>query len=124
KPEEGQVYCFPLAGVHAFLTVGKALIFSEDSIAAYEARVYEDFREMGVPKDVYRRSMDYGKAVADHVLAWADSDNYKETRSYPKYDVTRDPSKWRPTPPDYMDGIEPHWREIRPFLLDSAGQFV
>ena len=26
-------------------------------------------------------------------------------------------------PPDYMDGIEPHWNKIRTLVLDSANQF-
>ena len=30
---------------------------------------------------------------------------------------------WKPTPPDYMEGIEPHWNKIRTLVLDSAGQF-
>ena len=30
---------------------------------------------------------------------------------------------WKPTPPDYMDGIEPHWQEIRTMVLDSSNQF-
>ena len=25
--------------------------------------------------------------------------------------------------PDYMDGIEPHWSKIRPFVLNSSEQF-
>jgi len=124
RPEEGLEYCFPLASVHAMLTVGKALIFSEDTISAYQEETYQAFREMGIPGDVYQRSMDYGKAVADHILAWSSKDHYKETRSYPKYDVTSEPAKWRPTPPDYMDGVEPNWRLIRPFVLDSSDQFV
>jgi hypothetical protein len=28
-----------------------------------------------------------------------------------------------PTPPGYMDAVEPHWARIRPFVLDSANQF-
>lgn len=124
QPEEGKEYCLPLASAHAMLTVGKALIFSEDSITVFEESIYDEFKKMGVPSAVIQRSIDYGQAVADHVLAWAGGDHYSETRSYPKYDLTDDPAKWRPTPPDYMDGIEPHWRDIRPFLLDSAQQFI
>ena len=30
---------------------------------------------------------------------------------------------WKPTPPDYMDGIEPHWEKIRTMVLDSSNQF-
>ncbi|MFN7118465.1 MAG: vanadium-dependent haloperoxidase, partial [Saprospiraceae bacterium] len=56
-------------------------------------------------------------------LAWSAKDTYKESRSYPKYTITDDPAKWRPTPPDYMDGIEPSWNKIRPFVMDSCSQF-
>ena len=57
------------------------------------------------------------------MMAWVKNDNYNETRTFPKYTVPKDPSKWKPTPPDYMDGIEPHWREIRTLVIDSSGQF-
>jgi hypothetical protein len=36
---------------------------------------------------------------------------------------TDDPARWQPTPPAYMEGIEPHWNKIRPFVIDSAAQF-
>ena len=62
--------------------------------------------------------------VADHVLEWADKDNYKQTRTFPKYTVQSEVDAWKPTPPDYMEGIEPHWNKIRPFVIDSATQFV
>ena len=124
QPQEGQEYYFPLASAHALLSVAKTMIFSEDSMTLYQEKVYGEFKKLGIPEEVYQRSMDYGKAVADHILAWSAKDHYKESRSFPKYDVTDDPSKWRPTPPDYMDGIEPAWNQIRPFLLDSAAQFA
>ena len=123
QPESGQEYCYPLASIHAFLTVGKALIFSEAKIEDFEAEIYAKFQALNMPSEVYKRSMDYGGQISVHILNWADKDNYKETRTFPKYSITEDPAKWQPTPPDYMDGIEPHWREIRPFVLDSATQF-
>lgn len=36
---------------------------------------------------------------------------------------TDDLQRWQPTPPAYMDGIEPHWDKIRPLVIDSAQQF-
>ncbi|MFK7903618.1 MAG: vanadium-dependent haloperoxidase [Chitinophagales bacterium] len=124
QPEQEVDYCYPLASIHAFLTVGKALIFSEDKIVAHEEEVYQMYKDMGIPSSVYKRSLDYGNAVAQHILVWADGDNYKQTRTFPKYSITENPEKWKPTPPSYMDGIEPHWRDIRPFVIDSAQQFV
>ena len=82
-----------------------------------------DFKKINMPSDVYDRSLAYGEAVAKHILAWADKDNYKQTRTFPKYTITDDAPRWKPTPPDYMDAVEPHWFKIRPFVLDSAAQF-
>ena len=121
-PEADQQYCYPLASHHAFLTVGKAFIFSEDEMDSYQQELYAKYKDL-LPDDVYQRSMDYGTAVAKHVMDWSGKDNYKETRSYPKFTVNDAPGRWQPTPPDYMDGIEPHWQHMRPFVLDSANQF-
>ena len=124
QPEEGKTYCFPLAGIHAFLKVGKALTFSEDKMEAYQEELYATLDSLGIPGDVWDRSLAYGEEVAGHILAWANKDMYKETRTYPKYSISEDPARWQPTPPDYMDGIEPHWQKIRTMVLDSAQQFT
>ncbi len=124
QPDPEKEYCFPLASVTAFLTTAKHFIFSVDKMEAFEADMYQEFKEMGVPKAVYNRSMEYGKTVAEHIISWSDGDNYKQTRTFPKFTVTEDEGRWQPTPPGYMEGIEPHWNKIRPFVIDSATQFV
>jgi hypothetical protein len=51
-------------------------------------------------------------------------DNYKQTRTMSKFNINSDDiSRWEPTPPMYMDGIEPHWNKIRPLVLESPDQF-
>ncbi len=124
KPDAGEEYCFPLAGVQAFLTVGKALIFSEEKIDSFHRSIMAEYKAIGIPGDIFERSVAYGNEVAAHVLAWAGEDNYKQTRTFPKYTISTDPATWQPTPPSYMDGVEPHWREIRSFTLQSADQFA
>ena len=41
-----------------------------------------------------------------------------------KYTILEEEVYWKPTPPDYMDGIEPHWNKIRTLVLNSSNQFV
>lgn len=112
-----------LASIHAFLKIGQTLIFSEDKIEAFRNSLYQRLDENGLPENVKEASLAYGELVAGHVLAWAGKDNYKQTRTFPKYTVRNEKFLWKPTPPDYMEGIEPHWMKIRPMVLDSAGQF-
>lgn len=113
-----------LAGIHAYLTVAKALIFSEEEMQAYTDSLYAELKTKGLPDDVFDASTAYGKTVADHILAWSKKDNYAQTRSYPKYTVTNEQGRWQPTPPAYIEAVEPHWRDIRSMTLDSASQFA
>lgn len=124
QPEAGKEYCYPLASTNALLIVGKQLVFSEGDMEDLKEKVFLDFQAMKMPKEVYDRSMAYGESVAKHILAWSKSDNYAQTRSAPKFTIeVTDPSRWRPTPPAFGDALEPHWPEIRPWVIDSSGQF-
>jgi hypothetical protein len=124
QPPESDNFSPQLAAIYAFHIVGKALVFSDDKMDAYWKTFQKKVETEGLKGKDYDYSIAYGQEVANHILAWADKDKYKETRSYPKYSISDDPSKWQPTPPAYMDGIEPHWREIRLMVLDSAEQFT
>lgn len=123
KPVSDQEYCFELASVQAAIAVGRALVFSEDKMDVFHNQVIQEFKNTGMPSHVFERSVSYGDEVAKHIIEWAEKDNYKQTRSFPKYSITDDQSSWKPTPPAYMDAIEPHWNKIRTFIMDSASQF-
>lgn len=115
----------PLAGVHAFMTVGKALTFSRTRMDSLRLAMDERFKSRGdgIPEPVFKRSIEYGERVADHILAWAAKDYFPQTRGHPKYSVTSEVGRWVPTPPAYIDAIEPNWMKLRPFVMDSSSQF-
>ncbi len=116
-------YSYPVASVHAVLRVGKALVFSEDEVDIYYNTIFDEIKATGIPDDVLERSIEYGDKVAAAVLQWSSKDNYKQSRSFPKYSIQSDAASWKPTPPAYMDAVEPHWSKIRTFVIDSASQF-
>jgi hypothetical protein len=115
---------YQLAAVDAFLLTGRALIFSEGKIEEYRQNWHQSLLEQGISKELLKNSVAYSQQVSFHVLAWANKDNYKETRTYQKHPVSDKPEQWQPTPPAYMEAIEPHWYKIRPFVLDSSNQFM
>lgn len=123
QPQAGVEYCYELAAVQAMFKVARTLVFSEDKMDAFYEKIMQDFKDVDMPDDIFERSVEYGSKVADHILAWSGKDNYKQSRSFPKYSILDDPATWKPTPPAYMDAVEPHWNKIRTFGLDSAGQF-
>ncbi len=122
-PESGSDYVLPLAAVHAFMTVGRALTFSQERMDSLRDVMHRRIARMGVPSDVFERSVAFGDQVAQHILAWARDDHFIQTRGYPKFTVTSDAGRWVPTPPAYMDAVEPSWAMVRPFVMDSASQF-
>ena len=123
QPDPTLEYCFQLASVEAFMKIGKTLVFSEPEIEAFHQKALQEFRDRGVPDEVFDRSIEYGIKVAERIIKWSTKDNYKQSRSFPKYTILTDPATWKPTPPAYMDAVEPHWNKIRPFVIDSAQQF-
>ena len=120
-----QSYSVSLAALEAFYQTAKHFIFSEDKLIDHRKETLEKIKkESGISGAILERSLAHGAATAAHIIAWSDGDLYKQTRTYPDYSITRDPEKWKPTPPGYGKGIEPHWKEIRPLVIESADQFV
>jgi len=123
-PDSEENVSYEIASSFAFCEVAKALVFSERKIEALKNHQDSIWAEIGVPTNILNNSKTFGNTVAKHILAWADKDNYKESRSYPRFAVqSNDQERWKPTPPAYMEAIEPHWNTIRPFALDSSAQF-
>ncbi|NER10333.1 PAP2 superfamily protein [Muriicola jejuensis] len=121
-PDAGKPVNRALAAAIAHIDLSRRLIFSEEQMNTYRDSLYALWSEQN--KKEFEASRDYGLEVAEHIAAWMDKDNYKQTRTMPKFTVNTDePSRWQPTPPAYMAGIEPHWSKIRPFVIDSAEQF-
>ena len=122
KPDADAAVNYDVAALVAQMEMAKSLIFSEDRITEMRDSLYLQWEEQN-PTEL-EASKAYGLKVADHIKAWMDGDMYKQTRTMPKFSVNPDnPSRWQPTPPAYMDGIEPHWMKIRTLVIDSADQF-
>ena len=112
-----------LAALLSYNKVAKILIFSEDKMEVFQKNQAKKIKAINVPRKVRKASQLYANKMTDHIIAWAKGDLYNQTRTYSKYTILEEDKFWKPTPPDYMDGIEPHWNKIRPLVLDSANQF-
>jgi hypothetical protein len=123
QPVPGKEYDFTLAASKAFFdVVHNVKVFSVDSLKRYEELLFSNFKNT-LKDSVYQRSADFGDSVAKVILARAKNDGYSQSRGKPKYLGSNEPGKWRPTPPDYPDGIEWCWNTMKTMVLDSASQF-
>ncbi len=112
---------YPFSAAMAFMKVAESLVFSKDSIRMAQQKLIEQFDGLsGQQKD---QSIAWANTVAAIIMKRAANDGYKLTRGMPKFSVLKETGIWQQTPPDYEEAIEPNWRLIQPFLMDSAAQF-
>jgi hypothetical protein len=122
-PEKGKNYNYTLAATKAFFTVAHKITFSVDTLKKYEDKVFARFKD-NLDEETYSRSVDFGEKIGKYILKRANGDYYPQSRGKPRFLGSDDPAKWRPTPPDYMDGVEYCWGQMHPLLIDSSGVFM
>jgi len=123
EPVSGLQYDFTLAASKAFFkTVRNVKVFSVDSLNRWENKVYDNFRNK-LSSVVYDRSAAFGDSVATVILSRANGDGYLQSRGKSKYIGSNEAGRWRPTPPDYLDGVEWCWNTMQTMVMDSAAQF-
>lgn len=112
---------YKLAALYAFFRTGGQLVFSEPMLKDSAESILASCGEHD--EAVYQNSLRLGEMVSDSILAWAARDNYAATRKKRRYTYSKEKGKWMPTPPGYIDAVEPYWSQIRAVSLDSAAQF-
>src|SRR5471030_3119785 len=122
EPQKGKKYNFALAATKAFFTVARKVTFSVDSFKKHENKIYSMYKD-NLDDSTYARSVDFGEKIGKLILKRAAVDDYPQTRGKPKYLGQNSPAKWRPTPPDYMDGVEFCWGDMKMLAVDNSGQF-
>lgn len=110
-----------LAALLAYMKVGEAVTFPEGSMKLYSDSILQLARDMGLTEKVEKASQLFADSIGAEIIRWSKKDNYLQTRGAEKYTVTDEPGRWVPTPPMYATAAEPHWSEIRPMVIDSAG---
>lgn len=125
KPAPGKSINYHLAALLAFTKVGNAVTFPEGSMMGYYEQLKKDADSTGMPEEEIENTITFSDSIVAAVLRWSKKDNYAQTRTAEKFTILPDDiSRWAPTPPMYASALEPHWREIRPLVLDSASQFM
>ena len=94
------------------------------AMAALEAKLRADVSK-GVPGKVVVRSEAYGRAVAQHILAWSRGDGGAavENMGFPmQYELTKGPAHWVPTNVivQQQKPLLPNWGKNRTFAMPNG----
>lgn len=115
---------FQYASILAFCKAGEAVTFPEGSMGDYRKKLDSMVHASGMSAKVEKASRQLADSVANHIITWSKGDNYAQTRTGEKYNITSAEGRWVPTPPAYQQALEPNWNQIRPMVMDSATQFI
>ena len=112
------------ASLYALLRMGEELLPSGYLLEQQRNElVQEAGKKYHINKEKLHASVQYADEIVKLMVQYAAKDGYLKTTGYLRYTPLKEVRNWQPTPPGYMEGYEPHWGTLRPFLLDSAGQF-
>ncbi|MBN8837998.1 MAG: vanadium-dependent haloperoxidase [Sphingobacteriia bacterium] len=124
KPDHSKPIDFELASLLSYIKVGEAVTFPEGSMKQYRDSILQIARNKGLPSAIETASKTFADSVSAAIIKWSKGDNYLQTRGAEKYTVMDIPGRWVPTPPMYASATEPHWKEIRTMVIDSANLFA
>lgn len=109
---------------YTMLQVGKQIMPSGPMLEERQKSLVETFRKKyKMSKSTLDAHIAYCQEVASQVMQYARKDAYNKLSTYKRYSPSKEEGHWYPTPPEYMAAVEPQWKTIRPFFLDSASQF-
>jgi len=91
----------------------------DQQLAATLAQISDDPLH---PGQSVLRGLDWGKTVADDILAWRATDGFDAV--LPPYVGCTAPGEWQPTPPSFGPPLFRQFANMTPFALTSPSQFL
>jgi len=120
----GTVYDYRIAAVYSIMETGRLLLPSGYMLQDDEDKYKAALRKEGIKDTVVNASIKVAEDVALKMVAYTKGDHYNKLSTYIRYTPLKGDSSWFPTPPAYMEAVEPHWNTIRPFIIDSASEYI
>lgn len=111
-PSTNDIVDKSIVATTAFVNTGLKYIYTEDLLLNFLEDKKQDWSRTK-DSQLINNSVRYGEIVAKHIIEWSKEDNYGYTRTLHRYELSDSPSAWRPTPPEYNNGLEPNWQLMR-----------
>jgi hypothetical protein len=115
---------YRIAAVFAILETGVEMLPSGERLKRDEGGFFAKLQYWGVPQRVVDASVAAVRSEMNKVIGFSRGDRYNLLSAKLRYTPLKKDSSWYPTPPSYMEAVEPNWRIIRPMIIDSADQFI
>ncbi|MDR6803986.1 hypothetical protein J2Y45_001255 [Dyadobacter sp. BE34] len=121
---EAKSYDYQIAALYCILETGRLIIPSGYMLEEDQKKLIIALLREGHSQATIDQSIAVAQDVARKIAADASTDGYLKLSTRLRYRPKKGDGFWYPTPPGYMEGVEPHWKTIRPVLIDSCSQFI
>jgi len=116
-------YDYRIAAYYSILETARLLLPSGENLAEEQASFLQTLEKKGVKPSLLAQSVKVGKLASGAVVGFSKTDRYGKLSALKRYTPLKEEGKWYPTPPAYLDPVEPNWKTIRPMIIDSANEF-
>jgi hypothetical protein len=122
--ENNKTYNYRIAAVYAVLETGKRMLPSGFMLQEQEDAYLKTLSKNNIAASTITASVAVANLVAGSMVAYARADGYSKLSARLRYTPVKGDAYWYPTPPAYIEAVEPNWKTIRPMLIDSCNQFI
>nr|GFC35996.1 hypothetical protein [Tanacetum cinerariifolium] len=116
-------YDYQIAAYYSILETARLLLPSGEALTDEEQDFLQTLTKQGVKPGVLSQSVKVGKLAAAAVVKFSKGDHYGQLSALKRYTPVKAEGSWYPTPPAYLEAVEPNWKTIRPLIIDSASGF-
>jgi hypothetical protein len=116
-------YDYKIAAYYSILETAKLLLPSGFMLQDDEDNFIQLLQKTNVDPTIIINSKKAAQLASQAIVAFSKTDHYSKLSALKRYTPLKDESKWYPTPPAYMEAVEPNWRTIRTMVIDSANEY-
>ncbi len=117
-------YNYKIASVYCIMETGKLILPSGYMLQEDEDEFVEGLKRSNIPESIISKSLSVAQEMAMSIIQYSKGDNYNKLSTKLRYTPVKGDQYWFPTPPAYIEAIEPNWRIIRPMFIESSDQFI
>lgn len=110
-------YDYRIASVYCILETGRLMLPSGYMLEENLEKFVQSLKDNSINAQLIEQSIAAGKEIANGIVAFSKTDGYNKLSARMRYVPLKGDGYWYPTPPAYIEAVEPNWEIVRWYSL-------